>query len=106
MGEREQFESVMRERGEDYLHRRDVPGCERIGEYCRQGVQDQWEIWQASRRAALEEAANIAVEKLKSLTTEMEGYSYFGSNPGVKEDDYEDVAAAIRNLSTGDTNNG
>lgn len=28
-------------------------------------------------------------------TTEMEGYAYFGSNPGIKEDDYEDVADAI-----------
>ena len=28
-------------------------------------------------------------------TTEMEGYSYCGSNPGVKEDDYEDIADAI-----------
>ena len=28
-------------------------------------------------------------------TTEMEGYSYYGSNPGVKEDDYEDIADAI-----------
>jgi hypothetical protein len=59
-------------------------------------------IEQASRRSALEEAANTAVEKLKILTTEMEGYSYFGSNPGVKEDDYEDVANAIRSLATGD----
>ena len=25
-------------------------------------------------------------------TREMEGYSYFGSNPGIQEDDYEDVA--------------
>lgn len=25
-------------------------------------------------------------------TQEMEGYSYYGSNPGIKEDDYEDVA--------------
>jgi hypothetical protein len=28
-------------------------------------------------------------------TTEMEGYSYFGSNPGVPEDDYEDIADDI-----------
>jgi hypothetical protein len=28
-------------------------------------------------------------------TTEMEGYSYFGSNPGVPEDDYEDIADEI-----------
>lgn len=28
-------------------------------------------------------------------TREMESYSYFGKNPGVAEDDYEDVAEAI-----------
>ena len=28
-------------------------------------------------------------------TTEMEGYSYFGSNPGVPKDDYEDIADDI-----------
>lgn len=25
-------------------------------------------------------------------TQEMEGYSYYGSNPGIAEDDYEDIA--------------
>ena len=28
-------------------------------------------------------------------TREMEGYSYFGSNPGVAVDDYEDIADDI-----------
>ncbi len=28
-------------------------------------------------------------------TREMEGYGYFGSNPGVAKDDYEDVADDI-----------
>ena len=28
-------------------------------------------------------------------TREMENYAYFGKNPGVSEDDYEDVAEAI-----------
>lgn len=28
-------------------------------------------------------------------TVEMEGYSYYGSNPGIKEDDYDDVADDI-----------
>ena len=28
-------------------------------------------------------------------TTEMEGYSYFGSNPGVSIDDYYDIADDI-----------
>ena len=32
---------------------------------------------------------------LATFTQEMEGYSYFGSNPGIKEDDYDDVAEAI-----------
>ena len=62
------------------------------------------DAWEAGRRAALEEAANAAMAKLKELTTEMEGYIYFGSNPGVKEDDYEDVADAIRALAASDSN--
>lgn len=32
---------------------------------------------------------------IASHTQEMEGYSYFGSNPGVSEDDYEDIAEEI-----------
>lgn len=32
---------------------------------------------------------------MSGWTREMEGYSYFGSNPGVSEDDYEDVADEI-----------
>lgn len=32
---------------------------------------------------------------LATFTQEMEGYSYFGSNPGIPEDDYDDVAEAI-----------
>jgi len=32
---------------------------------------------------------------ISRYTTEMEGYSYFGSNPGIKEDDYEDIADEI-----------
>ena len=28
-------------------------------------------------------------------TQEMEGYSYYGSNPGISEDDYEDIAEDI-----------
>jgi len=35
------------------------------------------------------------VKVIAQYTTEMEGYSYFGSNPGIKEDDYEDVADDI-----------
>lgn len=32
---------------------------------------------------------------LDTFTQEMEGYSYFGSNPGIDNDDYEDVADAL-----------
>jgi hypothetical protein len=32
---------------------------------------------------------------IASYTREMEGYDYCGSNPGVAQDDYEDVADAI-----------
>lgn len=35
------------------------------------------------------------VEILSGFTQEMENYSYFGSNPGIEEDDYEDVADEI-----------
>lgn len=36
------------------------------------------------------------IEKiLATFTREMEGYSYFGSNPGISEDDYDDVAEAV-----------
>lgn len=35
------------------------------------------------------------VKIISQYTTEMEGYSYFGSNPGVAEDDYEDIADDI-----------
>jgi hypothetical protein len=52
MTDREQFEALMRERGEDYLYRRDSKFSLHIGEYCRQNVQDQWEIWQAARATA------------------------------------------------------
>lgn len=32
---------------------------------------------------------------LTEYTQEMEGYSYCGSNPGIAEDNYEDVAESI-----------
>jgi hypothetical protein len=57
IGEREAFEALMRMRGEDYLYRRDEPGCERRGDYCRQSVQDQWEVWQARAALAAEKVA-------------------------------------------------
>lgn len=35
------------------------------------------------------------VSIINGYTKEMEGYSYFGSNPGVSTDDYEDIADEI-----------
>jgi hypothetical protein len=35
------------------------------------------------------------VEIIDTFTTEMEGYNYYGSNPGVPVDSYEEVAAEI-----------
>lgn len=32
------------------------------------------------------------VEVIAQYTKEMEGYNYYGSNPGVSEEDYEDIA--------------
>lgn len=32
---------------------------------------------------------------LGTFTQEMEGYSYYSSNPGIPEDNYDDVAEAI-----------
>lgn len=69
--EREAFEALMRSRGEDYLYRRDVPGCEKFGEYCRQNVQDQWEVWQA-RAAASAQA---------TLDCHVCGFDCAGANP-------------------------
>lgn len=54
--QREAFEAHMRSRGEDYLYRRDAPGCTRLGEYCRENVQECWLTWQAAQ-AALSGAA-------------------------------------------------
>jgi hypothetical protein len=35
------------------------------------------------------------IKLLDEFTQEMEGYSYYGSNPGISTDDYEDVADLI-----------
>lgn len=35
------------------------------------------------------------INVIATYTREMEGYSYFGSNPGVSEDDYEDIAEEL-----------
>lgn len=45
-------------------------------------------------REDMEKRAKLVAIMSKHLT-EMEGYSYFGSNPGIREDDLEDVAEAI-----------
>jgi hypothetical protein len=38
----------------------------------------------------------LVIEKvLAEYTREMEGYSYYGSNPGIPEDVYDDVAEDI-----------
>ena len=36
---------------------------------------------------------------LKEYTQEMEGYSYYGSNPGISEDDYDEIASKIELLT-------
>mgnify|MGYP000512331956 CR=1 FL=1 len=37
----------------------------------------------------------IVLEVAKTFIREMEGYSYFGSNPGIPEDDVTDFALAL-----------
>ncbi|MBB3004435.1 hypothetical protein FHX57_006817 [Paraburkholderia tropica] len=92
MSTREQFEAWFAEYHDD--------ACTNFGGIdCTNPKGIAEDAWQASRAAAMEEGATTALSKLKALTTEMEGYAYFGSNPGVKEDDYEDVADAIRALA-------
>ncbi len=38
------------------------------------------------------------IEVLCQHTREMEGYSYFQSNPGVSQDDYEEIAYEILDM--------
>ena len=56
------------------------------------------ELIEKVEKRTIERCAVAVIAALKENTREMEGYSYFGSNPGVCEDDYEDIAAAIRKL--------
>lgn len=49
----------------------------------------------AENAAAPADIKKAIVHVLDKYTTEMEGYSYFGSNPGVKEDDYEEIADEV-----------
>ena len=37
-------------------------------------------------------------ELLKSYVTEMENYGYFGSNPGIKEEDIEEISEKIEDI--------
>lgn len=41
------------------------------------------------------EKVNRMMQIMDRFTTEMEGYSYFGSNPGIPEDVYDEVAEEI-----------
>jgi hypothetical protein len=42
-----------------------------------------------------EEIKERIIAIIDNYTTEMEGYSYCGSNPGVRVDDYENIAEDI-----------
>jgi len=42
-----------------------------------------------------EEIKERIIAIIDNYTTEMEGYSYCGSNPGVRIDDYENIAEDI-----------
>ena len=46
--DRARFEAHMLKRGQTYLYRRDSKGSARLGQYCRQSVQDEWETWQSA----------------------------------------------------------
>lgn len=56
--------------------------------YCEDSEYSQINFKDYSLRSRIEAV-------LTKYTTEMEGYSYFGSNPGIPEDTYDDVAEAI-----------
>lgn len=52
-------------------------------------------VGMVDRNKIIDQCAAVVKAKLSDLTREMEGYSYFGSNPGVPEDDYDDVIDAL-----------
>lgn len=56
--------------------------------YCEDSEYSQINLKDYSLRSRIEAV-------LAKYTTEMEGYSYFGSNPGIPEDTYDDVAEDI-----------
>jgi hypothetical protein len=72
-----------------------MKGSERIGQYCTHWIEDQWESWQASRRAAISEAGITAViHSQYPVTTDFDrGYAKARA----------DAAKAIRALLEGDT---
>ncbi|MFL9904710.1 hypothetical protein PQR71_42395, partial [Paraburkholderia fungorum] len=72
-------------------------GSTRLGQYCRQSVQDQWESWQASRRAALEECWEVVHGERLEDPTETHGDMVY-------ERAVADCENAIRALANGDTN--
>lgn len=41
------------------------------------------------------EKRSLILKVLAAHTTEMEGYSYFSSNPGIPEDEYEEIADEV-----------
>jgi hypothetical protein len=67
MSDREKFEQwIVENRPDAELYRRDVKGSTRFGEYCKRAVQEQWEVWQASRRADALEAAYFRIAELEA----------------------------------------
>lgn len=66
MTERETFEAWVRSEDPTApLHRRDMEGSERFGEYCAHWIDEQWTAWQASRRAAIKEAHSACLAGVK-----------------------------------------
>jgi hypothetical protein len=59
--------------------------------------------WQAATKRAAEVARKVSEELLWAANTEMEGYSYFGSNKGVPQDEFEDISIKIAAAIEGDT---
>jgi hypothetical protein len=67
MSDREKFEQwIVENRPDAELYRRDVKGSTRFGEYCKRAVQEQWEVWQASRRADALAAAHFRIAELEA----------------------------------------
>lgn len=52
-------------------------------------------VEEVSEWIAHNEKVNRIMKIIDGFTTEMEGYSYYGSNPGIPEDVYDEVAEEI-----------